>query len=101
MSIPQIDASRSEVVSTRVHHLQFINARLSQRALALRLGSPAASLSNKITGRTAWNLDELYVLCEVFDVSADYLLGRTPIDSAKPNPSLVGRTGLEPVTDGL
>ena len=113
MSIPQIDAARTDVVSTRVNYLQFINGRMSQRSLALRLGTPPASLSNKITGRTAWNLDELFSLCDIFAVSADYLLGREPIESARPvnaegpasietGPSgVVAGAGFEPTTSGL
>jgi transcriptional regulator with XRE-family HTH domain len=57
---------------------------MTQRALAFRLGVKPATVNGKISGRTAWNLDELRELSSIFEVSADYLMGKEPIESAEP-----------------
>ena len=100
----------AEAISIRVNHLLFINGKMSQRVLAMRLGIKAGTMSGKMAGSTRWNVDELAEMCEIFQVTADYLLGRSLIESAKPvttegpnsfesGPSdLVAGTGFEPAT---
>ena len=97
----QTFSSAADTVSVRVNHLLFINRRFNQTALADRLGLSRSTVSQKLAGVTRWNVDEIVTIARTFEVSTDYLFGLEPIESATPNSSLVGRTGLEPVTDGL
>ena len=108
--------SGSDLVSQRVNHLLFINGMMTQRTLAFRLGVKPSTVNGKISGRTAWNLDELRELSSIFGVTADYLMGNEPIESAEPvnaevpappvtstgeTGTLVAGTGFEPATSGL
>ena len=41
------------------------------------LGVSNAQVSDMANGKTATTMERLYILCEIFQVSADYLLGLT------------------------
>ena len=73
------------------------------------------SPAGKISGRTAWNLDELRELATIFEVTTDYLIGNESIESAEPTKAkvptppvtstgetgtTVAGTGFEPATSG-
>ncbi|TYL51226.1 helix-turn-helix domain-containing protein [Agromyces mariniharenae] len=110
MSIPEYSAT--ELVALRVNHLLFLN-RMSQRELAMRLGTKPTTVNSKMNRSNRWNLDEILHLAEIFGVSTDYLLGRAPIESAVPvntkrpaseetgRSDLVAGAGFEPTTSGL
>ena len=111
MKVLQRSHETTDTISIRVNHLRFING-WSQKVLALRMGQPASSLSQKMNGSIRWNVDELETLSAIFQVSADYLLGRESIESATPlnvkvpaseetGTSVVAGTGFEHVTSGL
>ena len=105
--------SKSEIVSQRVNHLMFINGRLTQKRLALRLGMAVSTITTKITGRNRWNIDEVDALASVFGVTPNYLFGYEPIESAGPVNNkipasvetgisgFVAGAGFEPTTSGL
>lgn len=108
--------SASDLVSQRVNHLLFINGLMTQRALAFRMGLKPATVGNKVTGASRWNIDEVSELSEIFEVSTDYILGKEPIESAEPvnaevpappvtstgeTGTLVAGAGFEPTTSGL
>ena len=54
----------------RAHHLR-------QRDLAEVLGVSEQAVSDKFHGRTNFTLKDLSKLADAFDVSLDYLVGRT------------------------
>ena len=114
MGEPKIDLTPYDQVSRRVNHLRFING-LSQKELSLRIGMQAATFSQKLNGGTRWNLEEVIALSDFFSGSLDYLIGRFPIESAKPvnqeTPAAsatgvqgelaVAEAGLDPATSRL
>ena len=50
--------------------------------LAEVLGVSTAQVSDMANGKTATSMERLYILCNTFEVSADYLLGL--IDEPRP-----------------
>ena len=54
----------------REHHV-------TQRDIAHKLGITEQAVSNKFRGRTNFTLRDLSRLADAFDVSLDYLTGRT------------------------
>lgn len=51
--------------------------KLSQKALAIKVGIPRTTLENYETGKTNISTKSLYLICQKCNVSADYLLGKT------------------------
>lgn len=51
------------------------NRQLTQRQLAILIGSTEVSISRYLKGKRIPGADTLYKLCKALDVSADYLLG--------------------------
>ncbi len=113
MGIPKRTLDASEIVSRRVNHLMFINGRMTQKRLAMRLGVAAPTIATKLMGRNRWNIEEVDALCLAFDVTPNYMLGYEPIETAEPKNNeipasseagitgLVAGTGFEPATSGL
>ena len=52
-------------------------SKQSQQDIADLLGIKQNQVSEMESGRTTTSFERLYILCEYFDVSADYLLGLT------------------------
>ena len=50
---------------------------LTYAQLGKILGVSTAQVSDMANGKTATTMERLYILCETFQVSADYLLGLT------------------------
>ena len=48
---------------------------LSKRKFAERAGISAMSVSDWTTGKILPNAESIFLICKVFNVSADYLLG--------------------------
>lgn len=83
MGEPQYIENVYDAVSQRVNHLLFIN-KMSQRDLAFRLGIKPPTVTNKMSGRNRWNLEEIIELAGAFGVTLDYMVGREPTDNATP-----------------
>lgn len=49
--------------------------KISKRELAKRIGVSATSVSDWSTGKIQPTVENLYLICEYFQVSADYMLG--------------------------
>lgn len=49
--------------------------KISKRELAKRIGVSATSIFDWSTGRIQPTVENVYLICEYFQVSADYLLG--------------------------
>ncbi|NLA66133.1 MAG: hypothetical protein GX862_09495 [Leucobacter sp.] len=90
--------SNDELISQRVNHLLFIN-RLTRRGAADQLGISHSAFNTKINGGSSWKADELVALTDKFDVSFDFLIGRQPIEFARPLDSAASG-GDGSVTDG-
>ncbi len=87
-------------------------ARISGAELARRVGIDQASISRRLNGRSAFTVDDLVAIADVLGITLVELL-QMPKDRPIGGGSvlhgvgtlitrrLVGRTGLEPVTDGL
>lgn len=56
--------------------------RVTQRDLAAALGISGPTMSQKIHGTVAFTVRDLSLIADYFDVSVDFLLGRS--DYAKP-----------------
>lgn len=86
-------------VGERVLLLMF-RARITQTALARKLGMTQAGLSKKIHGERKWTLDDLYAIAGALGVGVTELLGETqkPPTSPKTDGGNVGPEGLEPPT---
>ncbi len=50
---------------------------VTQADIAKLLGITPTQISDMENGKTATTMARLYLLCDYFNVSADYLLGRT------------------------
>lgn len=50
---------------------------LTYAQLGKILGVSTAQVSDMANGKTATTMERLYILCETFQVSADYLMGLT------------------------
>lgn len=57
----------------------FSASNVTQRDAARILGISASTLSLKINGKIRFSADEIAELADLFGVSADVLLGRTPL----------------------
>ncbi|NLT25056.1 MAG: hypothetical protein GXX90_00115 [Microbacteriaceae bacterium] len=108
---PNPEATAREAVNARIHGLLF-KARLTKRELAERLHLGSTATSRKLNGHAPWTLDELMTLSTVLETSVAYLVGEVSSDAplratsnaqrlSAADAEMVGRTGLEPVTDGL
>lgn len=60
--------------STRLTEL-LLEIGLSKRAFAQRIGVSAMSISDWTTGKVQPTAENIYLIAECLDVSADYLLG--------------------------
>ena len=49
--------------------------KISKRELAIRIGVSATSVSDWSTGKIQPTVENVYLICEYFQVSADYMLG--------------------------
>ena len=49
--------------------------KISKRALALKIGVSAMSISDWSTGKVQPTAENIYLIAQYFHVSADYLLG--------------------------
>lgn len=49
--------------------------KISKRELAKRIGVSATSISDWSTGRIQPTVENVYLICEYIQVSADYMLG--------------------------
>ena len=74
------------VFSTRLKEL-IQKQNMTYAQLGKILGVSTAQVSDMANGKTATTMERLYILCETFQVSADYLLGLTdelrPISDAE------------------
>ena len=76
--------------------------RISQTQLAAEIGVNRSLLSLKLRGQRQWYLREVTELAKALNTTVAYLIGES--DEVRPTSAAtdqVGRTGLEPVTDGL
>ena len=76
--------------------------RLSQTQLAAEIGVNRTLFSLKLRGQRQWYLREVAALAKALNTTVAYLIGES--DEVRPTDQSsyeVGRTGLEPVTDGL
>lgn len=86
-------------VGRRVHMLMW-STKLTQTDFAPRIGLTQAGLSKKLRGERGWSVGELVSVAAALGTTVAYLVGET-LDITGPDSEPVGRTGLEPVTDGL
>lgn len=90
--IASADTSLDVVVGERVHTLMW-RTKVSQTALAPKLGLTQGGLSKKLRGERGWSADEIMRVSQIFNASLDYLFGKsespTPGDPVRPE-------GLEP-----
>ena len=56
-------------------------AQINQKTLASRFRVTQATISSWENGRTAPSFEQLIQIADYFDVSVDYLIGRTNIDN--------------------
>lgn len=55
-----------------------VRGNMKQEECAIKLGISRAALSSYENGSRTMDIEILYKFCELFNVSTDYLLGRTP-----------------------
>jgi hypothetical protein len=72
----QMDEPIDISVGRRVHMLMW-DQKLSQTALAKRLGVSQSALSKKLHGERGWSLEDLQAIAAALHVSMAYLLGET------------------------
>ena len=65
-----------KIFSTRVKELRKKN-NTTQNGLAELLGVTKTQISDMENGKTTTSLERLYILADYFNVSIDYLVGRT------------------------
>ena len=53
----------------------------TQEDLASRINTKYQTVGNYETGRRGLDVETILKLCDIFDVTADYLLGRSPVRS--------------------
>lgn len=73
--IAQDEVPLDTALGERVHQLMW-RAKISQTALAPKLGLTQAGLSKKLRGDRGWSLDEVLAVSDLFGVSLNYLFGR-------------------------
>lgn len=83
-------ANHDARVGERVMMLMF-RARITQTALAKRVGMTQAGLSKKIHGDRKWSLDDLYVTASALGVSIHDLLD----DATAPTPATMNPQELD------
>lgn len=66
------------VLATRLRELM-LEAKITQIELAKKLGITRQSISQYMDGTMLPNAEKLYLIADFFDVSSDYLLGRTNV----------------------
>jgi transcriptional regulator with XRE-family HTH domain len=71
--VPATNAETRRRVGLRVKAAITL-ADSNQRALAAALGMSLSTLSDKITGKVAFNTDELYAIARFLRVTIDFLL---------------------------
>lgn len=76
-----MDESLDVAVGRRVHMLMW-DQKLSQTALAKRLGIAQTTLSKKLHGERGWSLEDLQSVASALQVSMAYLLGETPFKTS-------------------
>jgi transcriptional regulator with XRE-family HTH domain len=74
-------------------------AKVTQKGLAAHLGISQPSIAARLNGTTQWTLRDLLSTSALLGTTVAYLVGET--DEPNLPGVVVGRTGLEPVTDGL
>ncbi|EFH71699.1 helix-turn-helix domain-containing protein [Gardnerella swidsinskii] len=82
--------SLQDIVTYNVRVMLAIRQR-TQKGLAEAMKISAPTLSQKFTGRTRWNMDDIEKASSYFKVKPEALVSS----------QLVGPQGLEPWTDGL
>lgn len=108
--IPIPDRTPDSIVGGNVKYLMG-DRGLEQSDLARRVGVDQSTLSLKLNGKRKWTVGELVQVSDIFGVSIDALARRRGLDPIPGGGSSlhgvgtairrpVGRTGLEPVTDG-
>lgn len=60
--------------AARLTELLYEN-KISKRELAKKIGVSATSISDWSTGKIQPTVENVYLICEYFHVSADYMLG--------------------------
>ena len=86
-----------EAVGTLVHRVMW-SAKVSQGKLAPRLGITQSALSKKITGKSAWTVEDLLAIATELGVDPRQLV--PPVEDGNDSEPTFGApaTGLEPVT---
>ncbi|MGX1932080.1 helix-turn-helix domain-containing protein [Microbacterium resistens] len=76
------------------------DAKMTQTALAARLGFTQSGLSKKLHGRTGWSIDELGTVARELNSSISYLVGEVedPHPASPSRGRMVGPAGIEPTT---
>ena len=87
----RLDRTTDEIIGANVHMLIW-RAGDTQTAVARALGLEKSALGLKLRGRRPWYGAEIAAVARHYGVDEGALFKRNPE---------VGRTGLEPVTDGL
>lgn len=83
MGEPKLEYTVHELTSQRVNYLLFLN-HLSQKTLALRIGVSPVQFNKKMNGVSRWAVEDIVAIADALGVSVPYLIGREPIDSARP-----------------
>jgi len=65
-----------DIFAERIYSLR-IEKKVIQTELANLLGVTRTQISDIENGKTTTSIERLYILADYFDVSVDYLLGRT------------------------
>ena len=71
-----MNSKLSKTIGKRINILLAEQTKM-QKELAVHLGVPANTVSYFISGRRTPNTEQIAKIADFFDVSADYLLGRT------------------------
>lgn len=75
-TVPQVKRTANMIASERIVMLMW-RSSVTQTKLAPVLGMTQSTLSGKLKGKSAFTLDEILMIAEVFGVSLDYLFGKT------------------------
>lgn len=62
--------------------------KLTQSALAEKLSCDRYRIADLERGKSSPSVEDLNLLCDYFEISADYLLGRTPVRAPDPDKTL-------------
>jgi len=80
----KVNAGKNSAFATRLRQLMEAK-KVTQQALADVVGVTRQAISWYMDGASSPNVDALHKICEYFDVSADYLIGRTDTMTKNPN----------------